>query len=171
MKKLLSSITLIAGVFLSGNVFAQAVPIPAQHPAAAAPDPNAPVMKFEHDTINYGSIPKGSDGFRIFKFTNAGKEPLIISEAHGSCGCTVPTYVHEPIAPGQESEIKVHYDTERPGGFIKTVTISYNNSTTPQKVVVIKGTILVPPTPPGGATAPSSPVAPTAPASSSTTAH
>jgi len=167
MKKLLSSITLVAGLFLSGNVFAQAQPA---QPAPAAPDPNAPVMKFDRDTIDYGTIPQNSDGFRTFKFTNIGKEPLIITDAHGSCGCTVPTYVHEPIPPGQSSEIKVHYATDRPNGFLKTVTIT-SNANPPTKVLVIKGNVLVPAQPANaGQPASASPVVPTAPASS-TTAH
>lgn len=159
MKKLLSSATLIAGLFLAGNMFAQTTqPQPAQ-PA----DPNAPVMQFEHDTIDYGTIPHNADGYREFKFTNVGKEPLIISNAHGSCGCTVPTAPKEPIQPGQQSQIKVHYATDRVGGFTKTVTLT-SNANPPTKVLVIKGTVL--PDPAGSK--PATPVVPTAPASSTT---
>jgi|SRR6185312_13405836 len=136
MKKLLSSITLIAALALSGNLYAQAATTP-----AAAPDPNAPVMKFEHDTIDYGTIPHNADGYRVFKFTNVGKEPLLISNAHGSCGCTVPTAPTEPIPPGQNSEIKVHYATDRIGAFTKTVTLT-SNANPPTKVLVIKGNVL-----------------------------
>lgn len=171
MKKLLSSITVIAGVLLAGNLFAQ-TPTSGQpgrteiQTPAATPDPNAPVMKFDHDTIDYGTIPHNADGYRTFKFTNVGKEPLIISNAHGSCGCTVPTYVHEPIQPGQQSEIKVHYATDRVGGFIKTVTLTSNaNPTT--KVLVIKGTVLPEP---ANAT-PAKPASPTVPTHSTSTSH
>lgn len=156
MKKLLSSITLIAGLTLSGNLFAQAAATP------AAPDPNAPVMKFERDTIDYGTIPHNADGYRVFKFTNVGKEPLLISNAHGSCGCTVPTAPTEPIPPGQSSEIKVHYATDRIGNFIKTVTLT-SNANPPTKVLVIKGTVLP--------DAPAANNAPAAPASSTTSGH
>jgi hypothetical protein len=152
MKKLLCSITLLAGLLLAGHAFAQA---PVAAPAAPAPpDPNAPVMKFEHDTINYGTIAHNADGYREFKFTNVGKEPLIIKDAHGSCGCTVPTAPKEPIQPGQESAVKVHYATDRIGMFQKTVTLTSNaNPTT--KVLVIKGNVLPDPkpaTPPAGTT-------------------
>jgi hypothetical protein len=142
MKKILSSIALIAGLLFANNMFAQDQP--------AAPDPNAPVMKFERDTIDYGTIPHNADGYRSFKFTNVGKEPLIIKDAHGSCGCTVPTAPKEPIQPGQPSEVKVHYATDRIGYFIKTVTLTSNaNPTT--KVLVIHGTVLPDP---AGAAAP-----------------
>lgn len=171
MKKLLSSITLIAGLFLAGNLFAQT---PAGTPAQPA-DPNAPVMKFTNDTIDYGTIPHNADGYRSFKFTNVGKEPLIINNAHGSCGCTVPTAPKEPIQPGQESEIKVHYATDRVGKFVKTVTLN-SNANPPVKVLVIMGNVL--PDPAGAANAkpassatPTSPTVPTHPSSSSTTAH
>jgi len=155
MKKLLSSIALIAGLLFANNMFAQSMP--------AAPDPNAPVMKFERDTIDYGTIPHNADGYRSFKFTNTGKEPLIIKDAHGSCGCTVPTAPKEPIQPGQQSEVKVHYATDRVGMFIKTVTLTSNaNPTT--KVLVIKGNVLPDPTKPAapaaGATTPAQPMAP-----------
>jgi hypothetical protein len=111
MKKFLLSATLISGIIYAGNVKAQEATPPA--------DPNAPVMIFQSDTIDYGTIQHNADGYRYFKFTNTGKEPLIIKEARGSCGCTVPTPPKEPIQPGQQSEIKVHYATDRVGPFSK----------------------------------------------------
>jgi hypothetical protein len=106
-----------------------------------AKDPNAPVLTFQHDTIDYGTIPHNADGYRSFKFVNTGKEPLMISDAHGSCGCTIPTAPKEPIQPGQSAEIKVHYATDRVGQFIKTVTVT-SNAANSQKVLVIKGNVL-----------------------------
>lgn len=103
-------------------------------------NPNAPEIKFQKETIDYGTIDQGADGQRIFEFTNTGKEPLIISNAKGSCGCTIPTWPHEPIAPGEKGEIKVHYDTKRVGPFTKTVTIT-SNAKTPTKTLMIKGVV------------------------------
>jgi hypothetical protein len=66
---------------------------------------------------------------------------LIISDAQGSCGCTVPTYPkNTPIKPGETQVIKVTYDTKRPGNFTKTVTI-HSNAKTPEKVITIKGVV------------------------------
>ena len=87
---------------------------------------NGPEMTFEKTTVNYGNIEQGSDPFRVFKFTNTGTEPLIIKSAKGSCGCTVPTYPKEPIAPGADAEIKVRYDTKRIGNINKSVTLQTN---------------------------------------------
>lgn len=132
MKKFLLSAALVGGLVFAGNVKAQ---------EGAAPDPNAPVMTFQHDTIDYGTIAHNADGYRYFKFTNNGKEPLIIKEAHGSCGCTVPTPPKEPIQPGQTAEIKVHYATDRVGRFVKTVTVT-SNANPGTKVLWIMGNVL-----------------------------
>jgi hypothetical protein len=120
----------------------------------APPDPNAPVMTFVQDTINYGTIEHNADGYREFKFTNTGKEPLIIKEAHGSCGCTIPTYPKDPIKPGETSAIKVHYATDRIGQFVKTVTVN-SNATNATVVLHIMGTVKPDaPTPTPAATTP-----------------
>jgi hypothetical protein len=106
-------------------------------------DANLPIIKFEEEVIDYGKIEKNADGNRVFKFTNTGASPLIISNTKGSCGCTVPTHDKEPIMPGESSEIKVKYATDRIGRFSKTVTIT-SNASEPKKVVRIKGEVLKP---------------------------
>ena len=109
--------------------------------AVAAPaNPNAPEMSFEKEMHDYGTIKQGADGNCEFKFTNTGNEPLVISSARGSCGCTVPTYPKEPILKGQTAVIKVSYDTKRVGPFTKTVTIE-SNAKTPSKMLSIKGVV------------------------------
>ncbi|MBK5285748.1 MAG: DUF1573 domain-containing protein [Bacteroidia bacterium] len=105
-----------------------------------APNPNAPEITFENDVHDYGTIKQGADGGCEFKFTNTGKEPLIISNAVGSCGCTVPTWPKEPILKGQSAVVQVHYDTKRVGAFTKNVTIS-SNAKSNTKVLTIKGTV------------------------------
>ncbi|MBK7407756.1 MAG: DUF1573 domain-containing protein [Saprospirales bacterium] len=100
-------------------------------PVTPAPvDENGPVMSLETTEVDYGKIEQGADPYRVFKFTNTGKAPLVIENAKGSCGCTVPTYPKEPIAPGETSEIKVRYDTNRIGKFTKTVTLTTNEGVT-----------------------------------------
>ncbi len=103
-------------------------------------NPNAPEIVFESDVIDYGTIDYNGDGVREFVFTNTGKEPLIITRAKGSCGCTVPTWPKEPIMPGQKGTIKVKYATNRAGKFTKTITIS-SNAKTASKRLTIKGTV------------------------------
>lgn len=104
-----------------------------------------PVMTFEVTTIDYGTIEKGADPMRHFKFTNTGNEPLIIKSAKGSCGCTVPTYPQEPIMPGESANIDVRYDTQRVGNFNKQVTLT-TNETESTHTLTIKGEVKAPPT-------------------------
>ena len=106
-------------------------------------NPNAPTINFETEVVDYGSIEKGANGEREFKFFNKGKEPLIITNARGSCGCTVPSWPKEPIAPGASAVIKVKYDTQRVGPINKSVTVN-SNADTPVKVLRIKGQVKKP---------------------------
>lgn len=103
-------------------------------------NPNAPEIAFESEMHDYGTIKQGVDGGCEFKFKNTGKDPLIISNAKGSCGCTVPTWPKEPIMKGQTGVIKVHYDTKRVGAFTKTVTLN-SNAKTDTKILTIKGVV------------------------------
>ena len=138
MKKTILSIGLMLCVAVGANAQETTTPNPV--------NPNAPKFKFQMETIDYGTIEHNADGNREFKFTNVGKEPLIISNAVGSCGCTTPDWPKEPIKPGASSVIKVHYATDRVGAFEKTVTIT-SNAETPSKVIKIKGNVKPDPTP------------------------
>ena len=101
---------------------------------------NAAQISFTQETIDYGNIKKDANGEREFVFKNTGKEPLIITNCVGSCGCTVPVWPKTPIAPGEKASIKVKYDTRRVGRFQKTVTVT-SNAGTPTKVLTIKGNV------------------------------
>lgn len=98
-------------------------------------------MEFKSETIDYGEIKKGSDGVRVFEFTNTGDAPLVIEDVKSSCGCTVPTKPEKPILPGETGKIEVKYDTNRVGPIRKTVTV-YSNSDEPVKALKIKGTVV-----------------------------
>jgi hypothetical protein len=101
---------------------------------------NAQEFKFESETIDYGKIDKGANGERIFTFSNIGDQPIIIKNIQSSCGCTVPKKPEKPIMPGEKGEIKVSYDTNRVGGFSKSITI-FSNATEAAKVIRIKGIV------------------------------
>jgi len=100
------------------------------------------VIVFEKEIHDFGEIEFDADGRCVFVFTNTGNEPLIISEAKKSCGCTIPSWSKEPIAPGETGRIDVKYDTKRVGNFAKSVTIKSNAINTPVHVIKIKGTVL-----------------------------
>ena len=104
------------------------------------PESSNATIDFESKVIDYGTIEHNSDGARKFIFTNNGTDPLQIKSARGSCGCTVPTWPKEPIAPGETAEIGVKYATNRVGPFTKTITLSTNASKKPV-ILTIKGKV------------------------------
>lgn len=102
---------------------------------------DGPKIEFKKDTHDYGDIKYAADGACTFEFKNTGNAPLIISNAKGSCGCTVPEWTKEPINPGKTGVITVKYDTKRPGAINKSVTITSNAVNEPNKVLRIKGNV------------------------------
>jgi hypothetical protein len=90
------------------------------------------------DTIDYGTTSKEDDnGVRFFEFTNTGNAPLIITEAKSTCGCTVPSWPKEPIAPGKTGKIEVKYNMN-PGPIRKTITVQSNAVNYPGGTVALK---------------------------------
>lgn len=100
-------------------------------------------IEFKETTIDYGTIEKGADGLRTFKFTNTGNAPLIISKVSSTCGCTVPKKPEDPIMPGKTGEIEVKYDTKRVMPIRKTITV-LSNADTPTVALKIKGEVVDP---------------------------
>lgn len=84
-------------------------------------------LSLDSDVVDYGTIDQGGEPLRLAKFKNTGTEPLIISGAKGSCGCTVPNWPKDPIMPGETSQIEIRYDTKRTGAINKTVTVTSND--------------------------------------------
>ena len=98
---------------------------------------NAPKTLVVFDVLDhdFGIIDQNTEHEKVFKFTNTGKEPLIITNAKGSCGCTVPDYPKHPIAPGAEGEIRVVYSPgKQQNKQTKSVTITAN--TDPETTVL-----------------------------------
>lgn len=129
---------LLSGASLSSSMsFAQEVATPQVD--------NGAKIVFTKDTHDYGTVKNGADGTCTFEFKNTGNAPLIISNAKGSCGCTVPSWPKEPIAPGAKGVITVKYDTKRPGPINKSVTITSNAVNGADTVIRIKGNVLAAP--------------------------
>lgn len=102
-----------------------------QQPTAPQAQPiNDPtVMTFAEMKHDFGTINQNTENEHVFKFTNEGDKPLIIETANGSCGCTVPEFPKEPIAPGASSEIRVMYKPGKQKGLQnKTVTVIANTN-------------------------------------------
>ncbi len=107
----------------------------------ATPASTQPDFLFESESHDFGTIPEGTQATYEFKFTNTGKEPLIISNVQASCGCTTPKWSNEPIAPGKTGTITASYNSSgRPGPFTKSITVT-SNAKTGQKVLTINGVV------------------------------
>ena len=126
MKTFLFSVILLVAVVLNGK---------------AQTADSTLVINFESTVHDYGTIEQGSDGTYEFKFTNDGKSPLILSNVRSSCGCTVPSWTKEPVAPGKSGVIKVVYNTQNMGTFSKTVTVS-SNAKNAEVMLQIKGNVV-----------------------------
>ena len=134
MKQTLGILAIV--LMASFKLAAQATPTEGQptQPTSGA------VLKFESETVDYGTIDQGGEPLRLAKFTNIGTEPLIISGAKGSCGCTVPNWPKDPIMPGESSQIEIRYDTKRVGAINKSVTVT-SNDPAGTHVIKVVGTI------------------------------
>jgi hypothetical protein len=86
-----------------------------------------PTMDFKDTTHDFGNLHEGEKVSFDFEFTNNGKTPLVISSASGSCGCTVPEFPRDPVAPGASAKMKVTFNsTGKSGHQEKSVTIRTN---------------------------------------------
>lgn len=101
--------------------------VSAGDPSAQAPVGPTTSISFDETEYNFGTVTEGEKVKHIYKFKNTGKEPLVISSAKGSCGCTVPKWPSDPIPPGGTGEIEVQFDSKgKPGKQTKQVTVTAN---------------------------------------------
>jgi hypothetical protein len=120
-------------------------------PASANTEPTTPAsnlkiedLAFTDLTHDFGTVMEGPDATCVFTFKNNGTEPIVIQKAQPSCGCTVPSFSSEPVAPGATGKIDVAYHTKgKPNAFSKSITVVSNAGT---KVLTIKGTVEKAPT-------------------------
>ncbi|PWK77906.1 uncharacterized protein DUF1573 [Mucilaginibacter oryzae] len=130
MKKLFLSLV-AAGMLLaacngtgSGSKADSSATAQADSSAKAA---NAPVVKFEKESHDFGKITEGDTTHYDFKFTNTGKSPLIITNARATCGCTTPTWPKSPVKPGESAVIGVTFNSAGKSGLQdKQITVTAN---------------------------------------------
>jgi hypothetical protein len=100
-----------------------------------------PIMTFAEPIHDFGTVAEGTEVVQEFKFKNTGKAALIVVNASATCGCTVPTWTKEPIAPGAEGSLLVKFNTSgKPNAQTKTVTIKANTESGTE-TVTIKGNV------------------------------
>ena len=114
---------------------------PAATPAVDIPTGPTTTIEFEESEFDFGTIDEGEKVSHTYKFTNTGSEPLIIKDAKGSCGCTVPSWPKEPVAPGATGEMLVEFNSKgKSGSQNKRVTIT-SNTNPGQTFINIKGEV------------------------------
>lgn len=107
-------------------------------------------IEFEETTFQWGELIEGEKIQNVFTFTNTGFEPLVILNAKGSCGCTVPRWPKEPIMPGETADLLVEFNSANKGKIggnpqSKRVTITANTEPA-NTYLTIKGTVIKPET-------------------------
>jgi len=126
MKKLFFSL-MAAGMLLSACKQSTGGATAANTTTGNAAD--APVIKFDKDTYDFGKIKTGDKVTHDFQFANAGKTPLIITDAIATCGCTKPEWPHTPIKPGESGNIHVTFNSASKRGLQdKMITITANTN-------------------------------------------
>ena len=101
-----------------------------------------PAISFNNKIWDFGTITDGEVVEHTFRFTNTGTKDLVISSASASCGCTIPEWPKEPIAPGEKGEIKVEFNSNGKKDMVtKDITILAN--TNPVKTILFNSTIIV----------------------------
>lgn len=101
----------------------------------------AAVISFDKEVFNFGTVKEGEIVETSFIITNTGKSDLVITDAKATCGCTVPDWPKNPIAPGKTGTVKVKFNTSgKPNKQMKQITL-YTNTATGREVVKISGMV------------------------------
>jgi len=121
---------------------------PTATPQASIPAGPLTTIELPESSFDFGEITEGEKVNHVFSFKNTGSEPLVISNAKGSCGCTVPDWPREPILPGESGEIKVQYDSKgkgQPEGRAESKRVTITANTDPaNSYLTIKGKVFKP---------------------------
>lgn len=126
MKKSIIIVTIILAVFLQ----------------MSAQKTQGPKIAFEETVFNFDTIMQNGNGEHVFRFTNTGDAPLLVTSAFSSCGCVVPEWPKEPIAPQANGSIKVKYNASKAGQFTKVIVVKSNDEGTPKTVLRINGVVV-----------------------------
>ena len=105
---------------------------------------SGPVITFKENSKDFGDITQGQQVAHTFVLTNTGTQPLIISNVAATCGCTVPSWPKEPVAPGKSAEIKVSFNSAGKVGQQNSVVRIYSNASEPIEKVSLISNVLTP---------------------------
>lgn len=108
---------------------------------AMAQSGKAPAFQWSEKEHDFGKIKKGTPVSTTFTYTNTGKAPLSVTDVKASCGCTVPEYTKEVVAPGKTGSVKATYNAANVGTFLKSITVTSNVEGGPV-ILTIKGEVI-----------------------------
>lgn len=107
---------------------------------------SGPQIVFDKETHDFGEVFMYGDGNCVFKFSNTGNEPLILTDVRAGCGCTVPEWPREPLLPGDTATIRVRYTTlNRVHQINRSIVVTSNAKNKPTQVLRLIGNVIAPP--------------------------
>ena len=116
-----------------------------KNPASASgnkPDVKVPEFSFKKEVHDFGTITEGEKISYSFSFVNTGNADLVISKATASCGCTVPEFSKEPVAPGKSGVVNVIFDSSGKDGYQRKEVFVQANTIPNSKKLIITGTVV-----------------------------
>ncbi|WP_051203565.1 DUF1573 domain-containing protein [Hugenholtzia roseola] len=99
------------------------------------------LLSFSENNYNFGEIKQGEQVTYTFKYLNKGTLPLVVTNVQTTCGCTVPKWTKEPIAPNEEGEITVKFDSKGKLGIQRKVITIISNAENSKEQLVLMGTV------------------------------
>lgn len=100
------------------------------------------IITFKEKSVDFGDIVQGAKVEHVFILTNTGTVPLVISNVAATCGCTVPSWPKEPVAPGKSAEIKVSFNSAGKMGKQNSIVRIYSNASEPIEKVSLISNVL-----------------------------
>jgi len=112
-------------------------------PSGGGQSENAPIIRFDSTTCNFGTLAIGEKYPHTFRFTNAGQSPLIITQVNPSCGCTTAKdWPQQPIAPGESGQISIEFNSTGNSGKVDKSISVLTNCIPAVEVLRIQGTVV-----------------------------
>jgi hypothetical protein len=138
MKKVflaLASTVILAGMNFSCNLIGSKSQETMSKEDSLAAIANAPILDFEEEVFDFGTITEGDTVSHTFKFKNVGKSALQISDVQVQCGCTVASKPEQPVGIGQSDQIVVRFNSKGKVGTNKKFVTILSNANPPETVL------------------------------------
>ncbi len=127
MFKTMFAVVALSSLMISCDVRKKDKIAPGQNKSETELPKDPTTVQIIDSVYDFGSVGEGAVVEYNYRFKNVGDKPLVVSEVHASCGCTVPEKPEEPIKPGEIGFIKVKFNSDgRPGEVHKSVSVSSN---------------------------------------------